>query len=455
MPQRCFDVHADGDYDVMVVGGGTTGIAAALAAAREGARTALVEALGFLGGNSAAVPAWLGFHDGVGERVVGGIAQEIVERLQRRKGATPVYTDPICGSVVGIDLSAWKLLALEAVREAGVDTLLHSRAVAVDLKGPAVCAVLCMDRAGLRRLGARAVVDCTDAGDVVRAAGGRLRRGRESDGLMQVASWTFAVEGVNFPALFDHYRRVPGDIRPFPGVDGGERLRRMASDEVFVIGSFRSLIARARREGMSLPRDIFPGVAFPRLGRVFSVATRVEEADPLDARSLTRAEFAGAGQVPLWLDFLRRYVPGFQDCRLAWTPHQIGLRETCHTEGDYTLTADDLMAGRQFDDAIARGGYHMDVHPPDHAGLDTRRPPAYTIPYRCLLPRGIQGLLVAGRCISATHEAMASTRVIPIGMALGQAAGVAAALAARSGVEPRAVPVALLQARLREADALL
>ena len=455
MSRRCFEVREERTYDVVVAGGGTTGIAAAVAAAREGARTVLVDVLGFLGGNSAAIPGWLGFHDLDGGRVVGGIALEMVERLQATGGATPIYPDPICGSVVGIDVNAWKLLAMAATREAGVAVLLHSLVVDADVTEGAMRGVFCQDRGGLRRLEAGVVIDCTDAGDVARLAGAQLRRGRESDGRVQVASWVFGIGNVDFRALLDHYRRVPGDIRPFPGIDVAERLDRMARDEVFVMGSFRSLIERARRDGLALPRDVLPGMAFPVRGEVFTVATRVEDVDPLDAWDLTRAEAEGMAQVGPWIDFLRGYVPGFSGCRLSWTPHQIGLRETYHLVGDVTLTAEDLLAGRRFDDAVARGGYHLDVHSPDHGGIETQRPPAYTIPYRCMLPARIDGLLVAGRAVSATHQAMASTRVIPISMAQGHAAGVAAALAVRAGVAPRGVDVHDLQARLRRNGAIV
>lgn len=455
MSKRCFDVREERSYDVAVVGGGTTGIAAAVAAAREGARVVLVDALGFLGGNSAAIPAWLGFHDLAGRRAVGGIAQEVVERLQREGGATPMYPDPICGSVVGIDVNVWKLTAMSFTLEAGVEVLLHSLAVDAEVESGAVRGVYCLDRGGMRLLRAGVVIDCTDAGDVARHAGAVLRRGRAKDGRVQVASWVFAVGGVDFAALLEYFRRVPGDIRPYPGIDPVERLKHMAEDEVFVMGSFRSLIERAQREGRQLPRTVFPGLAFPRRGEVFSVATRVEDADPLDPWNLTRAEAEGMRQVGPCVAFLRDSVPGFAACRLVWTPHAIGLRETCHLDGDYTLTAEDLLAGRQFEDSVACGAFHLDIHTPDHGGLVTSRPRAYSIPYRCLLPKGLDRLLVAGRAISATHEAMSSTRVIPTGMAMGQAAGVVAATTARAGGALRDADLGRVQARLRETGAVI
>jgi hypothetical protein len=201
-------------------------------------------------------------------------------------------------------------------------------------------------------------------------------------------------------------------------------------------------------------------VAYPPRGEIMHVGVRVEDVDPNDAESYTRAEIEGARQAQLWMTFLRTYVPGCERCRLVTTPSHIGMRETNHMVGEYTLTRDDLMAGRTFEDAIALGGYHLDIHTPDHGGTETERPPAYQIPYRCLVPgrakgQAVDGLLVAGRCISATHEALSSTRVIPISMAQGQAAGTAAALAARLGVEVREVPIGELRAQLGRDGAIL
>jgi hypothetical protein len=185
------------------------------------------------------------------------------------------------------------------------------------------------------------------------------------------------------------------------------------------------------------------------------VGVRVEDVNPNNAKGYTRAEIEGARQAQLWMTFLRNYVPGCERCRLVTTPSHIGMRETNHMLGEFILTRDDLMNGRAFEDAIALGGYHLDIHTPDHGGTETERPPTYQIPYRCLLPKDVDGLLMAGRCISATHEALSSTRVIPISMAQGQAAGTAAALAVRLGVEVREVPIGKLRAQLARDQAIL
>ena len=461
MLARSFAIADSRSYDVIVVGGGTTGIAAAIAAARSGAHTALVEYYGFLGGTSATGLPWLGFHNLSGELVVGGIALECVKRMREVGGATDFYLDPICGSVVGINPHWWKLIAMEEVQRAGVEVHLHSLVADVETETtgalPRAVAVYAQSKGGLRRLEASALIDCTDSGDVARTAGVNMVRGRDTDNKVQVSSWPVAIGGVDFDRLMAYFRAHPDDMRPFP-IDEermASLLDQMERAEVFVMGAFRSLIQQARRDGLELPRDVVPAVGFPPVGEVMTVASRVEDVDPNDPASFTRAEQEGMRQTHLWLRFFRGYVPGFENCRLVGTPHQIGIRETLHMEGEYTLTADDLLSGRLFDDVVALGAYHLDIHSPDHSGLETKTPPTYQIPFRCLVPRHVDGLVVAGRAISATHEAMSSTRVIPIGMAQGQAAGMAASLGLAQKVPLRDIDVRTLQARLIADGAIL
>ena len=461
MLARSFAIADSRSYDVIVVGGGSTGIAAAIAAARSGAHTALVEYYGFLGGTSATGLPWLGFHNLSGELVVGGIALECVKRMREVGGATDFYLDPICGSVVGINPHWWKLIAMEEVQRAGVEVHLHSLVADVETETtgalPRAVAVYAQSKGGLRRLEASALIDCTDSGDVARMAGVKMHRGRARDHEVQVASWTVTLGGVDFSELMTYFRAHPDDVRPFPIEEErmASLLDQMERAEVYVMGAFRSLVRKARADGLELPRDQVPGLGFPPHGEVVTVASRVEDVDPNDPANFTRAEQEGMRQTRLWMRFFREYVPGFENCRLVGTPHQIGLRETNHMEGEYLLTGDDLLSGRPFDDVIALGGYHLDIHSPDHGGLETQRPPTYGIPYRCLVPKRVDGVLVAGRTISATHEAMAGTRVIPICMAQGQAAGTAAALSLSSNVPIREVDVGRLQARLEDDGAIL
>jgi hypothetical protein len=415
--------------DVAVVGGGTTGITAAIAAARQGADTLLIEKNGCLGGNSTAIPAWLGFHSCDGAITVDGLPMELLGNLQSKGGATEFRPDPICGSVVGINTHWWKIVAAKAVREAKVKTLLHCHAFGLRKTDRNIETLHVLGSEGVIEVKASKVIDCTDNGLVAKLAGEQLVRGRAADNRVQVSSWVFEVDHVDFQELFRYLEQFPEDLRPFKLADPGAHLKSLAGTDVFVMGAFARLIRQARKDGIELPRDNMPGVAFPREGKMMSVACRIENVDTQNSASRTQAELDGAIQAEQWLQFLTGYVPGFRNCRLSGSPQSIGVRETNHLQGRYILTASDLLTGIEFEDAIALGGYHLDIHSPDHAGLETQRPPVYTIPYRALLPRETDNLIVAGRAISATHEAQSSTRVIPIGMALGEAAGTAAAMA--------------------------
>jgi hypothetical protein len=358
-----------------------------------------------------------------------------------------------------VDGNWLKLVAAQEVQAAVVGIWLHSLVVDVamdrSIDPPQVSGVYAMGRDGLHLLPARVMVDCTDAGDLARMSGVRMTRGRGKDGAVQVSSWTVTVGDVDFGPLLDYFEAHPSEMRPFPLEDPTALLRQMRDAEVFVMGSFHRLVQKAKSDGLDLPRNFVPGIAFPEVGQIMHVASRVEDVDPTKVASHTVAEMEGMRQAKLWMRFFREYVPGCAECRLIATPSQIGIRETYHMEGLYKLAADDLLAGRRFEDVVARGGYHLDVHSPDHGGVETKRPPAYDIPYRCLVPKGVDGLLVAGRAISATHEAVASTRVIPISMAQGQAAGTAAALAVQKQVVPREVSLPALQTMLRKGGAIL
>jgi hypothetical protein len=212
------------------------------------------------------------------------------------------------------------------------------------------------------------------------------------------------------------------------------------------------LVREATQAGeLQLPREDILFFATPHEEEVSVNSTRVTRVLGVDVWDLSYAEWASRRQMRQIAEFLRRYVPGFEKSYVAQSGVQVGVRETRRILGDYQLSADDVLAARKFDDAIARGAYPIDIHNPKGSGtLLKRLPPgeAYDIPLRCLLPRNVEGLLVAGRCISGTHEAHSSYRVMPIVMATGQAAGVCAALAARARVMPREVAARRVQEEL-------
>lgn len=234
-------------------------------------------------------------------------------------------------------------------------------------------------------------------------------------------------------------------IAPYPDIRD-KMMRRIDRMNVIICGGYARLVEQARAAGeFDVPQSRVVGVKLHRPDEYLVVMTRVLGLDPTDVRSLTDAYQRVYEQIPILARFFKGRVPGFHASHLREIAPMLGVRESRRIIGDYVLTADDLVAGRVFDDAVSMGGYHIDIHRPAGTWVDSHNVRAYTIPYRSLMAGGVDGLLMAGKCISATHEAIASTRVIPICMGQGQAVGTAAALAVKRKRPVRDVPITELQ----------
>ena len=422
------------ERDVLVVGGGNAGCAAAIAAARHGARVLLVERYGFLGGTATAsmVGPWMTFHSAQ-ERIVGGIAQEMVERLMR-KGASPGHlhdSSDYVATITPFDPEVHKALLFEMMREAGVELLLHAYVLSAEVEGDSVCGASFATVGGMRAYRARITIDATADAFVAASAGVPTQKGDER-GRVQPASLMFRLSHVDLEALAAYVREHPDQMRT------SLAPQQRTANALTAVAGLRDLWQRAREDGIvDVPRELVSFFISPYPDEVTVNMTRVVEIDPLDPDDLTRAEIEARLQVMQLVDFFRQRVPGFANARLAATGTQIGIRESRRIVGRYTLTADDVLQAHRFDDAVARSAYPIDIHNPSGAGTTTKRlapGSSYEIPYRCLIPCNREQLLVAGRCISTTHEALASTRLTPTVMTLGQAAGTAAALACTRGI---------------------
>jgi hypothetical protein len=436
------------DFDVMVVGGGNAGCAAAIAAARHGARTLLVERYGFLGGTATAamVGPWMTFHSGK-ERIVGGIAQEMVERLMR-KGASPGHlpdSSDYVATITPFDPEVHKALLFEMMREAGVELLLHSYFLSAETDGETVKGATFATIAGMRTERARTAIDATADALVAAASGVPTQQGDER-GRVQPATLIFRLSHVNLAELAAYVREHPGEMR------SALAKRERTPENLTAVAGLYSLWEQARADGVvDIPRELVSFFISPYPDEVTVNMTRVVDVDPLDPVDLTRAEVESRLQAMQLFEFFRSRVPGFQNARIAGTGTQIGIRESRRIVGRYTLTRDDVLSGRKFSDAVARSAYPIDLHNPSGSGTITHRlklGESYEIPYRCLVPVNREALLVAGRCISTTHEALASTRLTPTVMTLGQAAGTAAALASKSGARVADVDATTLRAQL-------
>lgn len=448
-------------YDVIVCGGGPAGVMAAVAAARLGARTALVERYGFLGGmaTTALVLPLMTFHASLDEQVVTGLPQELIDRVMALGGSPGHLPDPIgfCPTITPVDPEVLKLAHQELAAEAGVELLLHTFVAGARTRGGRLEAVTVAAKEGLRELEAGVFVDCTGDGDLAARAGAPFEYGRTRDGLAQPMTTMFRIIGVEWEEIARYAADHPEDF--VLGCDPRELARLPAPA---VAGFFRLVHEAKERGEFPIERDRVLMFSTGRPGEAIVNMTRITRQDGTTTAGLTRGETEGRRQVFRVMEFLRRRVPGLNRAELVQTGIQVGVRETRRFRGDYTLTGRDVVTGAAFADSVARGAYPIDIHSPSGGELEAiRMPPgtSYDIPYRCLLPREVEGLLVAGRCLSADHEALASARISATAMALGQAAGTAAALAAgRTGkagraVTPRQVDVGELQQTLARAGA--
>ena len=434
--------------EVLVVGAGGAGTVAALAAGRNGAKTLLVEYQGFVGGISSTL-TWLGFHDQEYRFVVKGIPLEIARRLQENGDAGTFALDPKCSSALSLDNHAFKCLAVEMLQEAGVDLMLHTHVVDTLREGDRIVGVVVEHKSGRQHILADVVIDCSGDGDVAARGGVAWEKGRTGDGLVQSPTLVFRLGGVDREELIRGCRNWDWAYRewfiPYPELRD-KFLARLDKVDTFIFGGFAPLVEQAIKNGeLHTPQTRIIGVKTHVPDQFLAVTTRILGLDPTDTASLTDAYVSTYKQVPEQVRMYRKYIPGFANASLLEIAPMLGIRESRRIMGDHVLSAEDMLAGRTFEDAVAMGGYHVDIHRPDGTWVDSTDVPAYQIPFRSLVARDVDGLMMAGKCLSATHQAVASTRVIPICMAQGQAVGTAAALAVRRGVSVRDVPTQVLQ----------
>ena len=433
---------------VLVVGSGAAGLTAAIAAARNGAETLLIESAGFLGGISATLP-WLGFHDRDYRLIVKGLPWEFCRRLQELDAASRHELDPKCASAISIDSHWWKILLMQLMREAGVRLLLHTQVVDTIREGDRIAAVIVENKSGRQLIEAGVTIDCSGDGDVAARGHVAWAKGRTGDGLVQAPTLVFKLAGVNRAAFVAGCKNPEINYRewiaPYPELRA-KMMRRLDRMEVIICGGYAKLIEEARAAGeFDVPQTRIVGVKLHQPDQFLVVMTRVLGLDPTNTASVTDAYMRVYEQIPVLVQFFKKWVPGFEESHLGEIAPMLGVRESRRIMGDTVLTAEDLIAGRVFDDAVSMGAYHIDIHRPAGTWVDSHNVRAYTIPLRTLIAREVDGLLMAGKCLSASHEAVASTRVIPICMGQGQAVGTVAALAVKRGVGVRDVPIGELQ----------
>ncbi len=443
---------------VVVVGSGAAGINAALASARNGAETLLIERNGYLGGISAMLP-WIGFHDQDYRQIVKGIPHEIVERLWDVNAASPYELDVKCSSIISIDTHWWKIVAMKMAQEAGIKLMLHTLVVDTLREDDRITGVVVEHKSGRQMILADVVIDCSGDGDVAARGGVAWEKGRTADGLVQAPTLVFRMGGLSRERFIEGCRNPDINYRewvaPYPDIRQ-KLVNRLDEMQVIITGGYAPLFEKARAAGdLDVPQTRLVGVKLHKPDEYMVVTTRILGLDPTDVFNMTDAYIRLYQQIPQLIRFFRKYVPGFEDSHLVEIAPMMGVRESRRIMGDYLLSAEDLVAGRQHEDVVALGGYHIDIHRPAGTWVDSTNVQTYDIPFRSLIARDTDGLLMAGKCLSATHEAVASTRVIPICMAQGQAVGTAAALAVNKKVALRDLNIKDLQNTLIEQGAEL
>ena len=416
-------------YDLIVAGGGLSGVAAGVCAAREGAKTLIIEKNSNLGGaaSNCLINPFMKYSlkkkDEQGkpyyEQLNCGLFKEIVDRL---RGMGALNEADMFG--VAFNIEYMKKILEDLCEENSVDLLYNTTVTGADVSEGNVRSVTAYNCNGFSEFYAKYFIDCTGDGDLCVAAGAPFRLGRDEDHLCQPMTLCFWISNV--------------DTEQF-------RKDRPNINDVYKQWQAEGKIKNPR-ENVLIFKHVAPGI-------LHFNTTRIVNMNPVDARDLTRAQIEARKQIFEMYDFLKANFESFKNSVILMSAPEIGVRESRMIDGDYVFCLDDILSYRKFEDSVACGCYEVDIHNPSGTGthlIYLKSDDYYTIPLRCLFPRGLKNLLVAGRCISSTHEAQSAYRIMPIVCNIGEAAGFTAALANKSGVMPREIDINELHAVLKK-----
>jgi hypothetical protein len=460
------NMKKDSKCDVIIVGGGTSGVIAAIAAARNGCSPLLVERYGFLGGAATYGSCIHGFFSCDGKKVVNGIPDELIKNLETMGGSPghltggdwgPLAPPGLFYSETPYDIEIYKYVAQKMIVEAGGEILFHTAFAGAIMENGIIKGVKLLTKGGMIELLADVVVDATGDGDVAAAAGCPFELG-DKNGKMQNVTMLFSLGNVDFDRVFE-YSKENKRIRTW----GEWYTRAMTAcrfdeKEKKCISFCGKVILDEDGENGKQFTCAFQGY---RAGELRLNITRTIDIDGTDSFSLSKAEISEREQVFEVFRAFKKYIPGCENAYVLTTSVQVGIRESRRILGDYLITKEDVVEGHKFEDCIAKGGYTIDNH--DFSGKNhdhayhtfAKGGDSYDIPYRSLLPQKVEGLLVAARCISGSREAHASIRNMATVMAIGQAAGTAAALAVKNSMTPRKLDIQKLRACLSNDNAIV
>ncbi len=444
-------------YDVVIAGGGVAGTMAAVAAARNGARTLLVEETGQLGGSltTCGTGPMMTFHAG-DKQVIMGLGEELVSRL-KEKNLSPGHTMDSTGytyTVTPFDTEGMKRELELMLLESGAEVLYHAKVVSCEVRDARMETLTVASMGYLIDVSADVFIDASGDAVLLKLAGVGVSSGRKEDGVNQPMTMNFKLSGVDIPLIRDIMEK---HVELFPFLSQHEKgLEKKASRLSF--SGFQDIMKEAIASGeLDIDRDIVLCFETNNLNEVIVNMTRIHGLDPLDPFDISKAESEGRRQVWEMYHFLKKHIPGFSDAVLLTSGPRVGVRSSGRMIGVYSITAEDILSETKFPDGIACCGYPIDIHSDGAETKSTflRWGGYYSIPYRCLINDRVCNVMAAGRDISSTFEAHASLRLSPCCTATGQAAGTAAAIAVKNGVLPTCIDVKMLRDRLRKDGAVI
>ena len=448
-------------YDIIIVGGGISGSLAAVSAARNGSDVLVIEQEGYLGGmlTAAGVGPMMSFHTG-NTQIIKGLTEELISRLKSKGKSTGHILDTVryVPTVTPFDAEAMKHELEEMLLESGGKVLYHTMLAGVKTKDSKIEKITVCNKNGLSAIQANVYIDATGDADLSKWAGVECIKGRPEDGLCQPMTMNMKMTNVSIAKIKRFVKDNPEQFPRYRGetdiVDASPRLS---------LGGFTGIVEEAMENGeitFKRSKDIL-FFETNNKDEVIINTTRVIKYDPTDSSDLSLAEIEGRRQVRELEKFLKKRVPGFENALLVSSGPRIGVRSSRQIMGLYTLTKDDLIACRVFEDRIAFSAYPVDIHPPE--GVPTSKnkdifipeESMYSIPYRTLVNDKIDNLITVGRCISASYEAQGAIRTTPTAGAIGHAGGAAASLSVKFDVPAREVPIEKLQKLLLEQGAYI
>jgi len=414
-----------GEYDTVVVGGGTAGFAAAVTSAKNGAKTLLLEEKAFLGGTATGgqIGMLMGFAEGEDQAPKKGIVKAVLDGLNEEGATSGVQIIYLCGRadlaipVIPYEHEALIRVIQRLTLESGAEILLHTRVIGIEAKDGQITEVVFHNLEGIQKVRAKVVIDASFHGSAAVDAGCRYALG-DSLGVLQPGSLMYEMSGVDG----DIYDALP------------QPEKKAIADRGIAEGKLKvnNLLARP------LPN----GLRYCNMSRV--------SVNPLDTRDWTRAELEAREQVKVISDYFTSHVPGFSQARLASTGSFTGLRDSRRILGKYVLTSEDVLEGHTFADAVVKSSYPIDIHEANGVDSVIKKPKTgfFYIPYRAMVTEEVSNLILAGRCISTEYEAHACIRVMITCMRLGEVAGLAAAESVKTNVAPNQLDGAGIGARL-------